>query len=120
MNIRITKELAELIRETAIHCGKNDSDIIRAAFNSFLRWSESVVHISVDNVYYKSGNIVKTVRGIGNVDDPEKFKKHLAERCLLELRKPKRTFRMKYPALPAHAPVTMQEALQMECYIDEH
>lgn len=120
MNIRITKELAELIRETAIHCGKSDSDIIRAAYNSFLRWSESVVHIPIGKVYYKSGDIIKSVRGIGNVDDPEKFKKHLAERCLLELRKPKRTFRMKYPALPAHAPVTMQEALQMECYIDEH
>lgn len=112
----MTKQLDMLIRQTAEHCGRTDSEIIRAAYLSYQRWSESVVaHITIDEMYYKSGSVVRSVRCIEGVDNPEAFRKHLAKRCLFELRKPKRAKRV-FPEIPKGQPQSIPEALQMECY----
>ena len=117
MRIRFTKKLNDLVKQTAIHCRKSDSDIIRAAFVSYTRRTSLVVHIAVDETYYKGGDVIKTVRGLDNVDDAERFKQHLASRCMLELQKPRCKVR-NVANIAQHPPRSLYEALQMECYAE--
>lgn len=117
MKIRFTKKLNDLVRQTAIHCRKSDSDIIRAAFVSYVRRTSLVVHIAIDESYYKGGDVIKAVRGLDNVDDAERFKQHLATRCLLELQKPQCKVR-KTVNIAQRPPQSLYEALQMECYAE--
>jgi hypothetical protein len=116
MKLRITKLMLQLLTETANHCRRSKSDIVRAAFVSYQRKAD-VVQISIPETCYRNGDTVISVRGCGQPDDAEAFKKHLAMRCLHELRKPKCPEKKSFFA-PSQAPRTLSEALQMECYID--
>lgn len=89
-HFRATKELKELMEQTANQCGCSIQKLIRCCARSFNRISANVVTINEKENYYKSGEEVITVPGIEFSGDLEQFRQHIADRCKKALSAPQK------------------------------
>jgi|GEM_PF-5610212 integrase len=86
--LRVSRELAELVRRTAAHTGLEEATIFRACALYLRRGKRSTKKI--DKMYYSNNRVVKSIRnftlpvGVTATD----FRKTLAGRCLDALNKP--------------------------------
>ena len=112
--LRITKELDELLKRTAVLCSTDETTIIRRTVR-FIRNGGIVEHNAISETLYKAGSIVKNIRtGVWAEVSNDEFRAILAAWCLIEMAKPVR----KAPALPVGiiagaAPTSMEEAEAM-------
>lgn len=117
--LRMTEELAELIRRTAATLPGgdkgNESTVVRRTVIGIER-GRAVVEREIAESLYKSGPVVKNFAfGLPKMD-PRDFRRLLALRCMEEMEKPRKPPRELPAAIPSAPPRTLTEARKMECW----
>ena len=121
LKIRMSDELYLLVLRTAEHVGLNPSEVLQRAIRRYIS-GKPVAQFEIRETCYKPGRMVMTVRKVSQpVKADNDMRLFIARRCMEELGK-KRQIHRSYAAeagISHRAPRTIEEALQMECYVEE-
>lgn len=121
LKIRMSDELYLLVLRTAEHVGRKPSEVLQIIVRNYIV-NRGVAQFEIRETCYKPGNMVMTVR---KVTEPVKadndFRRYIARRCMEELDK-KRSIHRSFAAeagISNRPPETLEEAMQMACYVEE-
>ena len=121
LKIRMSDELYLLVLRTAEHVEKPPAEVLRAAIRGYVN-KRPVAQFEIRETCYKPGHIVMNVRQITEpVKADNDLRLFIARRCMEELGKKRQIHRSfaEEAGISHRAPRTIEEALQMECYVEE-
>ena len=121
LKIRMSDELYLLVHRAAEHVGKTPAEVLRAAIRGYVN-KRPVEQFEIRETCYKPGRMVVTVRKITEpVKADNDLRLFIARRCMEELGKKRQIHRSfaEEAGISHRAPRTIDEALQMECYVED-
>lgn len=121
LKIRMSDELYLLVLRTAEHVGKPPAEVLRAAIRGYVN-KRPVAQLEIRETCYKPGHMVVTVRKVSHpVKADNDLRLFIARRCMEEMGKKRQIHRSYAPeaGISHRAPRTIEEALQMECYVED-
>lgn len=121
LKIRMSDELYLLVLRTAEHVGLSPAEVLQRAIRRYIS-GHPVAQSEIRETCYKPGHMVVTVRKITEpVKADNDLRLFIARRCIEELGKKRQIHRSfaEEAGISHRAPRTIEEALQMECYVEE-
>lgn len=122
--LRMTRELDTLVNcaANAVNSERNPvnpSEFIRRTMRGYVN-QRPVAPFDIHESCYKSGEVVRTIKGLPfQVTGDDTFRIYLARRCKQEIRDVRNLVNRSFAAeIPARPPATLEEAIQMECYVE--
>lgn len=125
-NIRMTPELHQKIicAANAVNAENNPvnpAEFVRRTARAYVA-GKPVSPFSIHERGYKSGNVGMTIKGLPfKIEADDAFRLYLARRCEMALREERRFYRSyaREAGISSRPPATLEEAMQMACYVEE-
>jgi len=99
----------------------NVSEFVRRTARAYVA-RKPVAPFEIHERCYKAGDIVLTIKGLPfKIEADDAFRLYLARRCEMALREERRIHRSyaREAGISSRPPATLEEAMQMACYVEE-